>query len=176
MHTQSERFNLNPLIQLQDSRQDVNEMKSLSLIGLQWEHRRDAHICIGKDRDFSFDLWRCLNIEYFLCFLNLRGSWTTSYKTKTTSCLFLLFMEDRKWSEGYKHLCNSLFLHILCTLHSFPPPHLNNTSPHWTLWMCQPAPWHRRWLMLVRRNGWKFRDGYQEKCGNCETGILWTFA
>ncbi len=57
MHTQSEPFHLNPSIQLQVATQDVNEMKSLSLIGPQWEHTSNTPICISKDG------FLCLNIE-----------------------------------------------------------------------------------------------------------------
>lgn len=67
MHAQSEHFNLNPLIQLPDATQYVNEMKSLSLIGAQWEHRSNTHICIGEDGYF------CANIEYFVCFHEPQG-------------------------------------------------------------------------------------------------------
>lgn len=64
MHTQSERFNLNPLIQSQHATQDVNEIKSLSLIGPQWAHRSNTHVCISK-QIFLF--------EYSVCFLTPQG-------------------------------------------------------------------------------------------------------
>lgn len=172
MHTQSKRFNLNPLIQLHDSAQDVDEMKSWSLIGSQREHRSSIHICVGKHWYFSFVLHICLDIEYFVCFPNLRDSWITNCKTKTTLCLFLLFTEDRNWKQiRYPwELCNGLFSTSSNTIHSFPP-HPNNTSPLWMMWVRQPAPRSLRWLMLVPRREWKFRDSYWEKCGSRETGI-----
>ena len=82
MHTQSGRGNLDPLIESQD----VNEMKSLSLMGAQWGRGSDTRVCIGEDA-FAF--------EYLACFLDLRASWTTGFRTRTTSCLFPPFMEDR---------------------------------------------------------------------------------
>lgn len=132
MHTRSKRFNLNPLIQLQDATQDENEMKGLSLIGPQREHGSNTHIWISKDVYFSFDLERGLNIDRVVCFANLRGSWTTNYKTKTTLCLFLLFTGDSKWTRNTQ--CNvrssqtAFFsLHHLCTLHPLPHHHILTT-------------------------------------------------
>lgn len=49
LHAQSERFNLNALIQSQEATRDVNEMKSLSLIGPQWEHRSHTQRCFSGD-------------------------------------------------------------------------------------------------------------------------------
>lgn len=107
MHTQSERFNLNPLIQSQHATQDVNEIKSLSLIGPQWAHRSNTHVCISK-QIFLF--------EYSACFLTLRGSWTTNWRTRTTLCLFLHFMEGRTASPP-------------------PPPTLHPTSRQHITWL-----------------------------------------
>lgn len=76
---------------------------------------------------FSSDLQRCLNIECFVCFLNLRGSWITNYKTKTTWCLFLPFMED-KMNPGKQTSLQSLSSSHPLPL--YPPPFHISTMRH----------------------------------------------
>lgn len=95
VHAQSERYILNELIQLQDSGRGC---KWNGKFVIDWTPvgTRVIHTFILINTDFSTELCRFLMINYFVCLLNLRGSWTMSYKTETTLCLFQLFTEDRK--------------------------------------------------------------------------------
>lgn len=73
MNTQPEHYSLNELIQLQDSGWDVNEMKSLSLIGPQWEHKSDSHIYFNKRSFFFIDLCRFFDSQLFCVFSTPQG-------------------------------------------------------------------------------------------------------
>lgn len=93
----------------------------------------------------------------------VRGSWTTNCRTRTTLCLFLLFMEGR-----------SLYPHILTS--SRPPPPSTSTTRH-LAGRCRCVSPHRDiwgdWCRSTRM------------CGNSETlpkkkkefcGCLWLFS
>lgn len=93
MNTQPEHHSLNELIQLQDSGWDVNEK-----FGIDWTPVGTGAIHTFILINAAFSSATCadfLILSYFVCFLHLRGNWTINYKTKTTLCLFLLFMEDK---------------------------------------------------------------------------------
>lgn len=138
-------------------------MKSLSLIGPQREHRSNTHICIGKHRYFSFDLI----IEIFcVCVLVLRGSWTTNQKTKTTLCLFLLFMEDRKYKDilGISITDSAFSPHLL---HSFP---LHISTKHHLIGPSTCAVTTEVIDVGAGISG----NSEMEICGTCKTGILMT--
>lgn len=140
MNTQPEHYSLNELIQLQDSGWDVNEK-----FGIDWTPVGTGAIHTFILINAAFSSATCadfLILSYFVCFLHLRGNWTINYKTKTTLCLFLLFMED-------KNILSSL-------LTAPPPPHPSITSPYWMLQMCQPAQRQLRGLMMFYGNEEKF--------------------
>lgn len=118
-------------------------------------HRSNTHVCISK-QIFLF--------EYSACFLTLRGSWTTNWRTRTTLCLFLHFMEGRTAFSAHP-------------LHSPPPtPHSspNISTTHHLTGRCRCVGPHRDiWGDWCRSTGMKEEKG--KKFCECLCNFLFFF-
>ncbi len=119
------------------------------------------HLFVLVKTDFS--VWILNNF----CFPNLRGSWTTNCKTKTMLCLFLLFMEDRKWIKEGKHflgisvtavswlpLHSSLLLSLYVPTTRHPIGHCGCVSLHRDIWgdWCSSAGMSGNSEMVTKKN------------------------